>query len=162
MSQTVALTGTTAKISQRFELSEDARRLLHAELEPEEFVKLLDAHQMFTDGIRFLAYALPKREAIWWGSLCGWPVYRPKPPVPIRGGVGAVVAWVQEPAEENRRAAEAAIEVAGVDTPAGGLAAAVFLSGDNIAPPKQPEVKPKPFVWSKVLAGALTQAANEV
>ena len=50
----------------------------------------------------------------------------------------------------------------GVETPAGGLAAAVFLGGENIAPPKLPEVKPKPFVWAKVLAGAVIQAAKEV
>jgi hypothetical protein len=73
-----------------------------------------------------------------------------------------VVAWVQEPSEENRRAAEAVIEVAGLETPAGGLAAAAFFSGTNIAPPKQPEVQPKPFLWSKVLAGALAAAAKSV
>jgi hypothetical protein len=156
----VELKGTAAEICRRFEPSEAARRLLTPTLSPKAYLKLLDAHHLFADGIRFVAYALPCREAVWWGCLCAWSVYRPKPPENVALALNALVVWVQEPTEEGRRTAEAMIEVAGVDTPAGGLAAAVFLSGDNIAPPKQPEVKPKPFLWCKVLAGAVTLAAN--
>jgi hypothetical protein len=162
MSKAVEWTGTTAEICQRFEPGDAARQLLRPGLSPKDFVKLLDAHQLFVDGIRFVAYALPSREAIWWGCLCAWSVHRPKPAEKIATAFSAVVAWIQEPNEENRRAAEAASEVAGADTPAGGLASAIFLSGANIAPPKQPEVKPKPFLWSKALAGAVGLATNLV
>ncbi len=151
-----------AEVCNRAECSDEARRLLQAHLRPEEFLKRLDAQQLFADAIRFTAYALPAREAVWWGCLSAWSIYRPKPPAKIAAALDAVVAWIQQPGEETRRAAGAVADVAGVDTPAGGLAAAIFLSGDNIAPLKQPEVKPKPFLWSKVLAGAVAAAARQV
>jgi hypothetical protein len=159
MSQTIELKGTAAEICQRFEPGEKARQLLEPKLSPTEFLKLLNAEQLCADGIRFAAYALPSRAAIWWGCLCVWSIYRPKPPEKIEAALSSVVAWVQEPDEERRRAAQGMIEIAGLDTAAGRLAAALFLSGDNIAPPGQPEVKPKPFLWSKVLAGAVDSAA---
>ena len=162
MAKPVEVKEKAAEICERFELGAEARKLLRPGLSAKEFLKLLDAHQLFGDAIRFVAYALPSREAIWWGSLCAWSMYRPKPPDKIAPALNAVVAWVQEPSEETRRAAEAVMEEAGMDTPAGGLAAAVFFTGDNIAPakPKQPEVKPKPFLWSKILAGAVGSAAK--
>ena len=160
MSQSIELKGTAAEICQRFEPGEKARQLLQPKLSPTEFLKLLNADQLCADGIRFAAYALPSRAAIWWGCLCVWSIYRPKPPEKIEAALNSVVAWVQEPDEEKRRAAEGIIEIAGLDTPAGRLAAALFLSGDNIAPPGQPEVKPKPFLWSKVLAGAVASGRN--
>jgi hypothetical protein len=162
MSQPMELKGTAAEICQRFEPSEKARKLLRPGLSPREFLRLVEADHLYLDGIRFSAYALPSRGAIWWGCLCLWSIYRPKPPEKIAAALNSVVAWVQEPDEEKRRAAEAVIAEAGMGTPAGGLAAAVFYSGDNIAPPGQPEVKPKPFLWSKVLAGALAMAPKLV
>jgi hypothetical protein len=163
MARLVEVKEQAAEICERFELGTEARKLLRPGLSAKEFLNLLDAHQLFADGIRFVAYAFPSREAIWWGSLCTWSIYRPKPPDKIASALNAVVAWVQEPSEDTRRAAEAAMEPAGMDTPAGGLAAAVFFAGDNIAPakPKQPEVKPKPFLWSKILAGAVGSAAKQ-
>jgi len=160
MSATMELKVTAAEICERFETSEKARQLLQPKLAPKEFLRLLDADQLLADGIRFAAYALPSRAAIWWGCLCVWSIYRPKPTEKIAAAFNSVVAWVQEPDEEKRRVAGAIIEVAGLDTPAGGLAAAVFFSGDNIAPPGQPEVKPKPFLSSKILAGAVALAAK--
>jgi hypothetical protein len=162
VSRTIEFNGTSAEICQRFDASEKARGLVQPKISPNQYLRVLDLNQLFVDGVRFAAYGLPSREAIWWGSLCVWSVCRPNPPEEIAAALSCVVAWVQEPSDENRRAAERVIEVAGPDTPAGGLAAAVFYSGANIAPPDQPEVKPKPFLWSKLLAGAVAAAAKSV
>jgi hypothetical protein len=151
-----------AAILQRYEPSEAVQQLLRPGFSSEEFLGLLDAHQLFADAIRFAAYALPTREAIWWGSLCIWTIYRPKPPEKVAAALNAVIGWIQDPKEETRRAVEATIEPAGMDTPAGGLAMALFYTGDNIAPPKLPEVKPKPFLWSKLLDMALSLAVKKV
>jgi hypothetical protein len=162
MSPTLELKETAAEICKRFEPGEKARALLQPKSSPLEFLRLLESKQLYTDGIRFAAYALPCRGAIWWGCLCVWSIHRPAPPEKIAAALSRVVAWIQEPDEENRRAAENVIEVAGKSSPAGGLAAAIFLSGDNIAPVGQPEVKPKAFLWSKVLAGTVVSAAKRV
>jgi hypothetical protein len=159
-SRTTEFTGTVAEICQRFQAGEKARGLAEPKKSPIEYLRLLDSNQLFADGMRFAAYALPSRGAIWWGSLCVWSIYRPTPPEKIAAALNAVTAWVQEPDEQSRRAAEQVINVAGLDTPAGGLAAAVFFTGENIAPPTQPEVKPMPYLWSKILAGALGRAAT--
>jgi hypothetical protein len=152
--------GTAAEICQRFEVSEKARGLVQPKISPIDYLRILDSSELFADGVRFAAYALPSRAAIWWGSLCAWSIYRPKPPEKIATTLNAVTAWVQEPDEQSRRAAEEVINIAGLDTPAGGLAAAVFFTGENIAPPTQPEVKPKPYLWSKILAGAVGKATT--
>src|SRR5262245_8141160 len=162
MAQVIELRELAADVCQRYEPSAEARALLQPGLTANDFLRTLDARHQFADGLRFAACALPSREAIWWGSLCVWSIYRPKPPDDVPLTLNAVVGWVQEPTEENRRVAETMIEAAGVDTPAGGLAAAIFFSGDNIAPADQPEVKPKAFLWSKLVAGAVVQATNLV
>jgi hypothetical protein len=151
-------------ICQRYEPSETVRPFIRPGVSAEEFLKLLDAHQLFADALHFTAYGLPSREAIWWGSLCIWTIYRPKPrekEKEVTAVFNAVIAWIQEPTEETRRAAEATIEPAGMDTPAGGLAMALFYTGTNIAPPKLPEVKPKPFLWSKLLDNAVSLAVKK-
>ena len=69
---------------------------------PQFFDRLVD-QECYPDAIRFLAHALPKRQAVWWGSLCLWHVYRPAPPAAVADILQAAVRWVQEPMEERRR-----------------------------------------------------------
>ena len=129
-----------AKISERYEVSKEARDLMYPGLGAEEFFKLLDAYQLFKDGIRFAAYVgFPVGKLSGGSRLCVRTVLRPKPPE--KEAPALTRPWLpgsRSLTRENRRAAEATIEKAGNDTPAGGLAAATFLSGDKIAPPKQP------------------------
>ena len=101
MSQTIELKGTAAEICQRLEPGEKALKLLQPKLSPKEFLRLLDAERLCADGMRFAAYALPCRGAIWWGSLCVWSIYRPKPPEKMEAALSSVVAWVQEPDDER-------------------------------------------------------------
>src|SRR5262249_50801446 len=127
---------------------------------PESFLAALRANQQETDALQYLAFALPKREAIWWGCLCVWHVSRPELPAPEAEAVQAVVRWVQEPTEPRRRAAEKASEpTGGTFTRAGCLALAVVLSGGSLAPPGVPAVPPPPHLSAYILAQMMALAA---
>lgn len=135
------------------------RSLLEAGQSPTKFFDLLVAREECADAIRFLAHALPKRVAIWWGCLCLWHVSRPAPAGDVASVLDAAVRWVHEPSEHCRRAAEKAGRVAGIDTPAGCLGLAIFWSGGSMAPAGSPTVAPAPRLTARVLAGGLIMAA---
>src|ERR1700676_4860630 len=58
------------EVCAHFELAKESRALLRDDMRPREFVEALLKNKQYQVGIDFLAYALPVREAIWWGCLC--------------------------------------------------------------------------------------------
>src|SRR5438270_5229403 len=70
---------TAAEVARNYELGADARGLLNDGLSPGAFVEALRAAALYDDALQFLAYALPKREAVWWACLCLWHGCRPGP-----------------------------------------------------------------------------------
>ena len=62
-SQTVS---KTVAISSAAELSEPAMALVRPGTHPRDYVALLMERELYPDAVRFLAHALPKREAVWW------------------------------------------------------------------------------------------------
>jgi hypothetical protein len=140
-------------------LSEEARALLQAGDSPAVYLDRLIGGQQFPDAIRFLCRALPPRQAIWWACQAvrrAWP----DPAPPVANALQSVERWVADPQDANRRAAFAAGEQAGMDTPAGLLATAVFFSGGSIAAPGSPTVPPPENVAAQLSAGALMIAAT--
>ena len=61
---------TAAEICGPIELSEAARKLLDENVPPADFLARLTETGMAEDAVRFLAHALPKREAVWWACQC--------------------------------------------------------------------------------------------
>src|SRR2546423_1326844 len=59
-----------AEVAAAVSLSDNARALLPPALTARQFLDALAAAPLPDDAIRFLAAALPKREAVWWGVLC--------------------------------------------------------------------------------------------
>ncbi len=113
--------------------------------------------------IGLTAAALPTRESIWWAWVSaryasqmdgGTP-----PTVAIHRALVAVEQWIVRPDEPARHAAWEAGEAAGLDTPIGLVASAVFLSGATVAPPNVPNVPPPPGVAMPLVAGAILLAA---
>ena len=51
-----------------FDLDDAAKALLDDKQTPRQFLQLLGKQQLYSDAVRFLAHALPKREAIWWAT----------------------------------------------------------------------------------------------
>src|SRR5437899_8668487 len=110
---------TAAEVCKHFPLGEDAKKLLRDGLTPAQFLDILIEKQQFPDAVRFLAHALPKREAVWWACLCSRAAGGSNPPPQIGAALQTAEKWVVDPSEENRRAAMPAAEAAEFKTPAG-------------------------------------------
>ncbi|MBM3546264.1 MAG: hypothetical protein FJX54_04890 [Alphaproteobacteria bacterium] len=141
------------------EPTDDGKKLAQPGMTPSRFVEAAVAAEAFPDAIRFLAFALPIREAVWWACLV------------VRDSLGkeitpqgaavleAVEAWVYKPADANRRAVFAKGEAVGFDNPVGYLALGAFWSGGSMAPPGLPEVPPDPALAPNAVAAAILLAA---
>jgi hypothetical protein len=152
---------TAAEVCQRFRLGRVAAALLRDDLTPGQFLGLLVEGRHFKDATSFLAHALPVREAVWWAVLCVREAVGPAPPEPVASALRAAEAWVQDPTEENRRAAREASKAAGTSSPAGLAAGAAFRSGGSIGPPDGPEVLPREFATARAVVFAVMLAASQ-
>jgi hypothetical protein len=152
-------TSRAAEVCKNFELKAEAKPLLDDGMAPLEFVQVLAKRKQGIAAVQFLAHALPAREAVWWGCLCVRHVSDGELPPAEAAACKAAVEWVLQPTEENRKAAQAPGEKAGIGTPAGGLAMAATWTGGSLAPPNVPVVPPGPFVPAKAVAGAILLAA---
>src|ERR671937_2023253 len=90
---------TAAEVCKHFPLGDEAKKLLRDGQTPAQFLDLLIEKQQFPDAVRFLAHALPKREAVWWACLSGRSVAGSSPPPPIAGALQAAEKWVSDPSE---------------------------------------------------------------
>jgi hypothetical protein len=126
---------------------------------PDELINQMAAEGKFLDALRLRAYLLTKREAVWWGYLCVRDdLDQPLPNAQI-AALEAAAAWVADPDEKNRRAAEeraAALKYSGVGAT---LAHSAFWSDGSIAPEGNPEVPPDERLTSQGVAAALISAA---
>ena len=150
---------TTAQICSVSEPGDKAGALLRDGQPPREFLNLLVEKALFPDAVRFLAHALPKREAVWWAWVCARRAAGAEPPPKIKASLEATEKWIAQPTDDNRRAAMAAAQTAGLDTPAGCAGAAAFFSGGSVAPPNVQAVAPGPHLTGKMVAGAVMLSA---
>ena len=151
---------TAAEIAKPLSLSPAALALLTpASMVRTYFEALATNPELAEDAAKFLAGALPKREAVWWG-LCGLKETLKAPlPEPQAKALAEVEKWVRSPTETQRKAVAQVAEVAGRDNPAGCLASAAAFSGGSLAPPRQAVVKPPEHLTAIFLAVALNVAA---
>src|SRR5450759_202773 len=149
----------TVAIATVAELGEEAMALLRPDLHPLDFVPLLMEKALFADAVRFIAHALPKREAVWWGWVCARRAAGENPPPKIRAALDATERWVAQPNEDNRRSAMEAAQKAELGTAAGCAGLAAFFSGGSLAPPDAPAVPPGEFLAAKAVSGAVIFAA---
>ncbi|MBZ5585801.1 MAG: hypothetical protein LAQ30_27140 [Acidobacteriia bacterium] len=146
-------------ISAAAELSEPALALVGPDTDPREYVGLLVERKLYPDAVRFLAHALPKREAVWWAWVSARRTAGEKPAPPIKAALDATERWIAQPTEPNRRAAMAAAEKAGFDNAAGCAGLGAFFSGGSLGPPELPPVPPGEYLTAKAVAGAVIFAA---
>lgn len=133
---------TATEVGDRFALELGGRERLRPGMTPGQFIDALAEAGAFVDAIRFLAHALPKREAVWWACLCGRQVAGAKAPAAELEALAAAEAWVVAPTEANRRAAESKSELAGYGTAAGCAAVSAFWSGGSLGPPHVAAIPP--------------------
>ena len=155
----VRVPSKTVTISTVAELGEEAMALLRPEMHPLEFVALLMEKALYPDAVRFIAHALPKREAVWWGWVCARRAAGDNPQPKIKASLEATEKWIAQPSEDNRRSAMAAAQKAELGTAAGCAGLAAFFSGGSLAPPEAPVVPPGEFLSAKAVCGAVIFAA---
>jgi hypothetical protein len=148
---------TAAEICGGLELSEPGRKLLDAQISPAGYLARLSEAGLVGDAVRFLARALPKREAVWWACQCIREAGLDSGEA-AQAALLAAARWAAEPSEDNRRAAEKAADLA-ASTPEGIVALGAYLSGGSMAPPEAPEVKPAEGLTALSIAGAIILAA---
>jgi hypothetical protein len=99
---------------------------------PLDYCRALLSSTRPSDAIMFIAYLLPRREAVWWAIQC------------VRAMLGASVednalraaeTWVRAPEEDNRRAALAAFDAGDRRAATTWLAFAAGWSGGSVTPP---------------------------
>lgn len=155
----VKVTRSAAEICALFPLSPEGRAVLHPALSPAEFLDRLCAGGLAIDAIRFLAHALPRREAVWWACLSARSVVDGAAPAETHA-VETAEAWVYHPDEEHRRAAAAAADAVGnSESPARWAATAAAWSGGSLAPPEAPVVPPAETLTAQAAAGAVLLAS---
>jgi hypothetical protein len=140
-------------------VSDEARALLRSGQPPRDYVAALVAAELYPDAVRFLAHAIPKREAVWWAWFCARRAAGAEPAAPARAALDATERWIAQPNDEHRRAAMVAAEAADFGTAPGCAALAAFLTGGSIAPPEAPVVPPGEFMSAAAVAGSVTLAA---
>jgi hypothetical protein len=141
-------------------LSDEARALLSGDPPPGRFLDELKARGLFTDALRFLAHALPKREAFWWACLCARQTLGASESETTAAALRAAERWGAQPDKTNRRAAEAAAQRSGMGTPAGCAAMSAFWSGGSLAPAQAnlPDVPPADHLTARGVAGSVLLA----
>lgn len=139
--------------------SEEAKALAAPGMTPARYLEAAIAAGLLADAIRFLAFAMPVREAVWWACLAVRESLAGEPPGTVAPVLDAVEAWVYKPVDANRHAVFAKAEAAGLDTPAGYAALGAFWSGGSMAPPGAPEVPPDPSLAPNAVAAAVLLSA---
>jgi hypothetical protein len=146
-------------VCQDIEVDEAARALLAPELAPAAYLRLLIDAAHYVDAVRFLARALPKREATWWACLCARSALGESPAPEVMKALELAEQWVLKPTEEHRRLTYPAAQAAQFGHPASWAAMAAFWSGGSMAPPDVPAVPPADNLTAKAVAGAVMLAA---
>jgi hypothetical protein len=153
-------TGRTAQeICSAAELDDDAVALLGDGEQPRAFVEALIAAGNHVAAVRFLAFALDQRPAVWWAWVCARRAHGDAPPPEIQTALDATKVWIADPSDANRRAAMSSAEAADFGTPAGCAGLAAFFCGESLAPPEVEPVPPGEFLAAKAIAGCIILAA---
>lgn len=148
-------------IAQGIGLNEPAAALLQDYPATADYLNQLIALKFYPDAVRFLAHALPKREATWWACLCARNTLTDKSPANEIKAIELAEAWVYKPTEDNRKPTLAAAEATEYKTAAGWAAIASFWSGDDISPVPQAVIPPDEKLYAKAVIGAAMLAATQ-
>jgi hypothetical protein len=129
------------------------------EATPAEFLSQLVEAGNFDAAVKFVAFALPRREAVWWACVCARMELQDPAPEPIMEALLAAEAWVRKPTDENRRAAMGCAQAGDFQSPAAWAAVGAFWSSGSMGPPDVPEVPAAPHLLGVAILGAVTLAA---
>ena len=153
---------TAAAVAPLAQLDAPALALLNADgeaapMDPPKFCERLVERKLLVDAIRFLAQALPPREAVFWALQC---VRETGAQEPDDGQMLALAErWVKSPSDDGGRAGFALAEKSGFKSGAAWVAVGCFWCGPSLAPASAPAVPPAPGLAGKAASGAILLAA---
>ena len=129
---------------------------------PVELAQLLAATSRQADAIQIIAWSADRADAVSWATDCIENFLAQSMTELEQVALTAARTWCSEQTEASCKAAGAAAEEAGTDTPPGWVAQAAFWSGDNLSTPDLPPVKPPPALASAAVKGAIVSLAFAV
>ncbi|MGD1924301.1 MAG: hypothetical protein ACFB03_08930 [Paracoccaceae bacterium] len=158
MAQRIRFT-TAAQVSEAFPAIVEDLGELPDDVAPVDYVQQLVDAEDITTALFFMALALPKRDAVWWGCLA------------LRGTAGSdpltaeglrlAEAWCRQPEEEERRAAGAFAEENYFEGAGPWIAFSAFTTSGSMAPAGLQAVPPSPEVSGKAVAMAIMLATQD-
>jgi hypothetical protein len=144
-------------------LGDEAKRRIDPELSVRAYLDALRRDGLLGDAVDVLSFLLPKQYAIAWGCDCWRTAHEGREPDPVdKSAAAAAQRWLQDPSEENRRAALLLADRLGYRTAGAWLAAAAGWTGGTMMPAGEYEVPPPPGLpGTAVAAGVKLLAALE-
>lgn len=157
--ETSGFTGASAvEIFEKYSLGKEIEVAPTDGESPAEYAKRLTASCENNECLIFLAYALPKRCAVWWLTQCTRAAESFKSEAD-RPMLALAENWVREPTEENRRKAMKLAEELEMASPAAWAGVAAFWSHGSMGPPEAPPVPAADEFSGKAVSGGATIAS---
>ena len=152
---------TAEEVCKTYKASDDAAAALEPEQTPAGFLAALIERNLMIDAIRFLAHALPKREAVWWACLSARDAQGEDAERKLVMTLDAAEQWVRKPTEENRRLALArGNAIAEGDSPAAFAAQGAGWSSGSMGPRDGPDVESQEWMTGLAVFMAVLIAAT--
>ncbi len=120
-----------------------------------EALAALESGGFLLEAARVIAYALPKRESVWWACMCASHTAPLDLPEPDRAAREAAELWVRQQTDAARRTAMAHAQTSEFGTPEAWSGVAAFWSGESMAPEGQANVPPAPHLTGTAVSGAV-------
>ncbi len=153
-------TATAAEVARSYRLKPSGRDLLANGLTPLQYLdRAVEKPANHLDAVDFLARALPRREAVWWASLCLWLTTEGKPTPAAGDLLVAAVRWVLEPGDPRRVAVQDLLTAVEPTSAAGFLGNAVAQTGPTSPYAGAPLFDPEPTASADNVANCLHMAA---
>lgn len=146
-------------LCQTIELNEAAQALLQDNLTTADYIQQLIDQKLYTEAVKVLAHALPKREATWWACLCARNTLTEKSQPTESKAIELAEAWVYKPSEENRKSLIPIVETMQFKNASGWAALAAFWSGNNISFNPAVSIPPTEGLAAKAVISAVITAA---
>lgn len=151
---------TAADVCARVALSDEARAFLVPNISPQAYLGLLLGDEHYADAARFLAFALPIREGVWWACVTARVNLPPQPLPEVLSALKAAETWVYTPDDAVRRECLVRAEALKFDGAASYAALGAFWSGGSMAPEGIPEVLPDPALGPTGVGSAVLLAVT--
>ncbi len=146
-------TGDTAEqIFKRYRLEKEISFAPGEDESPEAYARRLQRTSEENDCLLFLAYALPKRCAVWWLIHCIRAAESLKSDADIPM-LQLAEDWVRQPSDDARRKAMQMAESLEMESPAAWAGVSAFWSHGSMAPPNAPDVPAPDHLTGKAVTG---------